>query len=201
MRAGVTTNKEPTVSRREQILEAAADLFARHGFKGVSIYAIGDAVGTSGPALYRHFASKEALLAEMLIGVSQRLLHGGQQHLATAGPGEELLRRLIDAQVDFALMHPALITVHFRDLDQVGEEEQRLVRRLQREYVEIWVTAIRRAFEGVGEELARSAAHAVFGLINSTPHSARLDAEESRDLLREMAFSALLGAGRPGAVQ
>ena len=198
MRPGATTDDEPATSRREQILEAAADLFARHGFKGVSIYAIGNAVGISGPALYRHFASKEALLAEMLIGVSRRLLNGGRQHVTTAGPGEESLRALIDSHVEFALAHPALITVHFRDLDQVGRDEQRTVRRLQREYVEIWVAAIRGAFEGIGEDVARSAAHAVFGLINSTPHSARLAPDEVRALLRAMAFSALLGAVRAG---
>ena len=31
----------------------------------------------SGPAVYRHFASKEALLADLLIAVSQQLLEQG----------------------------------------------------------------------------------------------------------------------------
>ena len=53
-------------SRRAQILAAAAERFARYGFHGVSIDDIGAAVGISGPALYRHFRSKEAMLAEML---------------------------------------------------------------------------------------------------------------------------------------
>src|ERR1700761_3494611 len=63
--------------RKAQILREAAQLFARHGFHGVSIVELGAAVGISGPALYRHFPSKEALLARMLIGVSERLLAGG----------------------------------------------------------------------------------------------------------------------------
>ncbi|MGH3950933.1 MAG: helix-turn-helix domain-containing protein, partial [Pseudonocardiaceae bacterium] len=53
-------------SRREQILAAAAELFAQHGFHGVGIDDIGAAVGISGPALYRHFRSKDAMLGEML---------------------------------------------------------------------------------------------------------------------------------------
>ena len=51
-----------TPTRREQILAAAAELFARHGFHGVGIDDIGSAVGISGPALYRHFRSKDAML-------------------------------------------------------------------------------------------------------------------------------------------
>ena len=66
-------------SRREQILAAAAELFARHGFHGVGIDDIGAAVGISGPALYRHFRSKDAMLGEMLTSISDFLLAGGQR--------------------------------------------------------------------------------------------------------------------------
>ena len=60
---------ERGTGRRAQILAVAAELFAKHGYHGVSIADLGAAVGVSGPALYRHFPSKEALLAEMLVGI------------------------------------------------------------------------------------------------------------------------------------
>lgn len=192
-----TGTPDVATPRRQQILEAAADLFARYGFRGVSIYAIGGAVGISGPALYRHFASKEAVLAEMLIGISGHLLRRGQELEAGNEPGEQTLRELIDMQVDFALDQPALITVHFRDIDNLGSEERKKVRRLQRQYVEIWAGAIRKMLPCTGESTARSAAHAVFGLINSTPHISRLSRAETRVLLRQMAFSAVMGAAGP----
>ena len=66
------------VSRREQILETAAELFAAKGFHGVSVGEIGRACGISGPALYKHFPSKDAVLAAMLVDISQRLLDEGQ---------------------------------------------------------------------------------------------------------------------------
>jgi len=44
---------------------------------------------------------------------------------------------------------------------------------------------------GGDETRARSAAHATFGLINSTPHSARLRRAEMADLLQQMALGAL----------
>lgn len=177
--------------RRQQILDAAADLFARHGFHGVSINDIGRQVGTSGPALYRHFASKEAVLAELLIGISERILGVARERLAGVEPGRQALAALVDWHVQIALDHPALITIQYRDLDSLAEEEQRNVRRLQRAYVEIWAGTILDAAPGIGEPTARSAAHAVLGLINSTPHSARLGREATGALLQRMALEAL----------
>ena len=73
------------VNRREQILAIAADLFAQKGFHGVSIAELGAACGFSGPALYRHFRSKDAVLAEMLVSISDELLSVGRS--ACARPG------------------------------------------------------------------------------------------------------------------
>ena len=70
------------MNRREQILDIAADLFAQKGFHGVSIAELGAACGFSGPALYRHFRSKDAVLAEMLVSISDELLSVGRERRA-----------------------------------------------------------------------------------------------------------------------
>ena len=160
-----------TTSRREQILTEAARLFARHGFHGVSIDGIGAAVGVSGPALYRHFPSKEGLLAEMLVGISEHLLAAGEQLAAEHDDPDALLEALIAFHTDFALRQPELITVQDRDLANLPDAARRRVRGLQRAYVEIWVDALRRAGHARSEETARVGAHAAFGLMNSTPRS------------------------------
>ncbi len=90
-------------SRREQILAVAAQLFAKHGFHGVSIADLGAAVGVSGPALYRHFPGKEALLAELLVGISEHLLAGGRERAAASDDPREVLAALVGFQVAFAL--------------------------------------------------------------------------------------------------
>ncbi|HTI23869.1 MAG TPA: TetR/AcrR family transcriptional regulator [Kutzneria sp.] len=178
-------------SRREQILAAAAELFARHGFHGVGINDIGAAVGISGPALYRHFRSKDAVLGEMLTSISELLLDGAQARVREATDPENSISSLIRWQVDFALDNPALITVQERDLGNLADSDRQRVRALQRRYVEVWVTTIRRARPEVGEPAARAAAHALFGLINSTPHSAHLDRAQMSDLLAAMAYAAV----------
>lgn len=182
-------------TRRDQILSAAAELFARHGFHGVGIDDIGAAVGISGPALYRHFRSKDAMLGEMLTAISERLLDGGLRRVEASSGPEHALRELVRWHVDFALDDPALITVQIRNLANLTDPDRRRVRALQRRYVEVWVETIRRTVPQADEPTARAAAHAVFGLINSTPHSAHLDRGQMAALLSRMALAALTTAG------
>jgi AcrR family transcriptional regulator len=179
-------------SRREQILQAAAQLFAERGSRAVGVDDVGAAVGVTGPAIYRHFASKDAMLAEMLLRISERLLEGGTRCVAEAGDDVAAqLRALIAFQVDFALTNPALITVQDRDLGSLTEEDASQVRRLQRRYVEVWVDVLGRLHATTDVATCRARAHAVFGLINSTPHSAgRLGRPAMARLLAEMAWAA-----------
>jgi AcrR family transcriptional regulator len=181
-------------SRREQILQAAAQLFAERGSRAVGVDDIGAAVGVTGPAIYRHFASKDAMLAEMLLRISERLLAGGSEQEAEAGDdAERQLRALIAFQVDFALANPALITVQDRDLGNLADADAAQVRRLQRRYVEVWVAVLARLHPGADAAACRARAHAIFGLINSTPHSAgRLSGTAMAALLGDMAWAAAM---------
>lgn len=191
----VTVVRSPTRvpgRRRGEILAAAATLFAARGFHGVSTEEIGAAVGISGPALYRHFDGKESLLAEMLLDISERLRGAAVERVTRAADGAEALDALICGQIDFALDHPALITVHDRELGNVPEAERRRVRRLQRLYVEEWVTVLSELYPSARPARLRAATHAVFGLLNSTPHSAgELPRAEMAELLHRMARVAL----------
>jgi AcrR family transcriptional regulator len=51
---------------RDRIVAVARDLFYRHGVRGVSVDAIAEAAGTNKMTLYRHFPSKDVLIAECL---------------------------------------------------------------------------------------------------------------------------------------
>lgn len=184
-------------NRREQILAAAAELFASHGFHGVGIDDIGAAVGISGPALYRHFRGKDAILGEMLTSISQYLFDGGQERVDASADVGTALTELVTFHVGFALDHPALITVQERNLANLTDTDRKHVRALQRRYVEIWVGVITSAMPRLDENRARSAAHAVFGLINSTPHNQHLIPSKLTTLLRDLAIGALTAAGNP----
>ncbi|MFB7514949.1 TetR/AcrR family transcriptional regulator [Streptomyces sp. NPDC056144] len=186
-----TRGRDGVPTRREQILKEAARLFAERGFHGVGVDEIGAAVGISGPGLYRHFAGKDAMLAELLVGISERLLDGGRLRVGEAGGDPRvLLGSLIDGHIDFALDDRPLITLHDRELDRLKEEDRKRVRQLQRQYVELWVAAVRELYPDPSEDEARTAVHAVFGLLNSTPHLGALGRRSMEDLLRGLAHGA-----------
>ncbi|WP_431782401.1 SACE_7040 family transcriptional regulator [Streptomyces chumphonensis] len=193
------------LSRRDQILREAARLFAERGFHGVGVDEIGAAVGISGPGLYRHFAGKDAMLAELLVGISERLHEGGRMRLAEAvaadAPATEALDALIAGHIDFALNDRALITLHDRELDRLRDADRKRVRRLQREYVELWVSVVREVHPELDEAEARTAVHAVFGLLNSTPRLSRPAALPDQAVTAALLHRLARGAFAAGAVR
>ncbi|MGW5333458.1 SACE_7040 family transcriptional regulator [Streptomyces bauhiniae] len=189
-------------TRRQQILKEAARLFAERGFHGVGVDEIGAAVGISGPGLYRHFPGKDAMLAELLVGISGQLLTGARRRVAEVGGQADafaVLDSLIEGHIDFALDDRPLITLHDRELDRLRDSDRKLVRQLQRQYVELWVGVVRETHPTLTEPAARSAVHSVFGLLNSTPHLGRAGTLPGRavtaTLLHRMARGAFAGAG------
>ena len=182
-------------SRRDEILEIAVGLFATRGYHGVSMDDIGSAAGVTGPALYHHFAGKEAMLVAALIPVSESLLEGGQERVARhPADAEAALADLIDFHVDFALANPAVIALHLHELDRLPEEPRRQIRRLQRLYVEEWVAVLSRVRPQLDAPEARVLAHAAFGLMNSTPFlGGEVERRRRADLLREATMHALTG--------
>jgi AcrR family transcriptional regulator len=178
-------------TRREQLLEIAADLFAKRGFHGVSVSDLGAAAGISGPALYKHFESKDSMLAEMLVRISEELLSVGTERVERAGGPAEALTALVAWHVEFALDHSALIVVQERDWSSLPDDARERVRGLQRAYVDLWAEQLRALHPGLGRDPARARAHAAFGLLNSTPHSSLIPTEEMRELLTSMTLRAL----------
>jgi AcrR family transcriptional regulator len=175
--------------RRQQLLSIAAELFAASGFANVTVDDIGDSAGVSGPALYHHFSGKEALLGEMLIDISEYLLAGGREVVAEGG--DDVLERLVRFHAEFAVHDKPLITVHFRDLVHATEGDQRRVRQLQSRYALLWAEQLRRRTPDLEPRTAQAAVHAAFGLLNSTPFSARLGSSDMVALLERMALAAL----------
>ena len=188
--AGESDAPRRVSARREELLEIAAELFARHGFAAVTVDSLGAAAGVSGPALYHHFDSKEAMLGEMLVGISHHLFASARALQEVVSP-DELLAELIATHVDFAVDHRALISVHYHDLNNASPDDQERVRQLQRQYVEIWVGALVDQRPGLTRTGGRPAVHAVLGLINSTPFSPQTPPAEMSRLLRGMATAAL----------
>lgn len=174
--------------RRTALLAAAARLFAERGFDRVTLEDIGGSAGISGPAVYRHFAGKQAVLAAILIDASTGLLDGGRAVIDRVPDAAAALNELVTFHVSFAVSNAAVIRVQDRDLDSLTDPDSHRVRTLQRTYVELWVGVLARLDPAASVAELRSRAHAGFGLMNSTPHTG---AGATPAVLAAMALAAL----------
>jgi AcrR family transcriptional regulator len=79
------------MTRRDEILAAAADIFAQHGFRGSTTRRIADAAGVNEITIFRQFGSKEALLREAMKHMTQSVGLNSLPEIPT-DPEKELTR-------------------------------------------------------------------------------------------------------------
>lgn len=95
---------EAELNRRERILLIASRSFLDKGYSATSVDEIAEAAGTTGPALYRFFESKQDILDNICLIGSERKLKGVQEALDKAYEDpSDTLRDLIKNRIDFAL--------------------------------------------------------------------------------------------------
>jgi AcrR family transcriptional regulator len=87
--SAATLDKDSRIPPRSRILAAAGELFYRHGIRAVGVEAIAEAAGTNKMTLYRHFASKDELVAEYLRQWANAA-DGCWDRFAKAHPGDPL---------------------------------------------------------------------------------------------------------------
>jgi AcrR family transcriptional regulator len=167
-----STRKRLTAEeRREAILDAALEVFARRGFHGSSIDEIAQAAGVSKALIYEHFPSKRDLHVSLLERHTQEIFRLLAEAAATSDPGEVRLRAGVDAFLEFVERRRDAFRMLFRDA--VEPEVAEIVASVQRQ-----------------------AAAAVAGLIATEP---RKIPGENRD--RDRQAVEMVGQQLTGAVQ
>src|SRR5437763_5741637 len=113
--------------RRGAILDAAVALFRERGFHSVGIDEIGTAAGISGPGVYRHFASKGALLVALFDSITERMLIAGEEIQKADCPPVEMLDRLVAFHSATCVDERALLAVWIQDRRSLPRsDEQRI---------------------------------------------------------------------------
>lgn len=92
-------SRRPGKTAREEILDAAAELFTNQGYASTSTRAIADAVGVRQASLYHHFATKDDILDALLAGTIDEPLRLAGELLAQDGPATARLHALVVADV------------------------------------------------------------------------------------------------------
>jgi len=98
-------------NRRDLILEAAIDLFHQNGYPATGVDDIGEAVDVSGPAIYRHFTSKEEILLDAIRLAADEVYSANKVALASGAQSAVLLEAFIRAYARVAIQRSALIAV------------------------------------------------------------------------------------------
>jgi AcrR family transcriptional regulator len=93
-------------TRREEILQAAKELFLEHGYDSVTIRKIADRVGVSAPALYLYFPDKEQMMLALCDQTFGLLLDSLGDIEKTVTDPRERIRRFGEAYLRFGLQHP-----------------------------------------------------------------------------------------------
>jgi len=157
--------------RREVIVTEAADLFARSGYAAVGMDDIGAAAGVTGPAIYRHFDGKAAVLAAVfdriidavdLVDTVDRV-----DETSGAAAAADLLRQLIGAYARGVADRRRLMAVFVTQVHHLPPEHAVRLRERQRVLVRRWRDQVGRIHPDWSAEQVRTAVHAVFGLLNS----------------------------------
>jgi AcrR family transcriptional regulator len=187
--------------RRERILASATSLFEENGFHGAGIDDIAAAAGVTGPAIYRHFKNKDAVLVALFERLGERLeaiLEKVAAEVGADASGEHrsALEMLVRLHVRLAFEDRALIVVYISEERNLPEGERRRVRRFQRAYVEAWSEVLRPLRPDLSDDERRTAAHAAIGLLNSTGYRRQVGLPRARaeEMLARMALVALLEA-------
>lgn len=184
--------------RREQLLEAAAHLFADRGFHAVGIDDIGAAAGISGPGVYRHFPSKAALLEALCDRAMTRMLGGAREICADHADARAGLEALVELHTAFGVQERALIGVWVREARSLSDDVRRSLRRRMRAYEQLWNGVLSPLRDDLDEPEVAAVVGSTLAMLNGTAFtSPALAPDRLEPLLRRMAMAALLSRGAP----
>lgn len=129
-------------ARPGEILEAAVALFNERGYQATNMADIGAAIGISGPGIYRHFPSKQAILETALTDAGERLMAQVEAIVGAGDPPDRTLERLVDNYLDGVLEAPALSILVLEDQGVLSERMRLWGADQLRFHMRAWVHAL-----------------------------------------------------------
>lgn len=119
------------------ILTNAARLFSEQGYMRSSIADLADACKLSRGALYHYFDSKEAILFAILDAHIREMIQRVETAVAAGGPTLTQFQNVVRAIVEVNAKSPHEQRVLIHDLSFLNEDEQRIIKDLERQLVDI----------------------------------------------------------------
>lgn len=146
------------VQRPERILDAALELFVRSGYQKSRIEDVARSVGVTKPAIYHHFASKQALLEEVVARFCLPV-----EPPSGASPEQMLQHGLADERAAQVL---ELVIAEARPLPGLGPHYMQSILKRLAQWPQFAVADTARLATDI---VGRAAAHSLFGTPDLTP--------------------------------
>jgi len=115
---------ETTQTRREELLQIAAELFATKGFKNTTVRDIADAAGILSGSLYHHFDSKESMIDEILSSFQEELFGKYAEILASSDDPRAKLEAAVRVSFEAIDHHRDEVAIFQNEADYLGSFER-----------------------------------------------------------------------------
>jgi AcrR family transcriptional regulator len=178
--------------RKAQLAAVAAELFRARGFPGVGIKDIADAAGVTGPALYRHFADKQAILAYVVLSGFEDLEAATASALSDSVPPLDQLQSLLGRLATQAVERREIAALWRWEGRHLPKEDQRQIARRSTLALTAWSKVLlvqRPDLPAEDAELLCWAALSVFGSVSV--HHTSVARRRFAQLLVELALGVL----------
>lgn len=180
-------------NRKAQLAAVASELFRARGYHGVGISDIASAAGITGPALYRHFSDKQAILAHVVLTGVEDLSTVTFQALGCDGtPAPEQIATLMHELAKLSVERREIAALWRSERRHLRPEDQRELRSRSAALLAAWaekLRAVRPELDQSEAEVLSWAALSVFGSVSV--HSTRLPKRRFEALLIECARAVL----------
>jgi AcrR family transcriptional regulator len=129
--------------RKAQLAAVAAELFRARGYHGVGINDLAAAAGITGPALYRHFADKQAILAYVVLsGIDDMEAATAEALAGVEVPVPEQISTLLSALAAEAVDRREVAALWRWEGKHLPKEDQREIRRRSSAVLGAWTKAL-----------------------------------------------------------
>jgi TetR/AcrR family transcriptional regulator, cholesterol catabolism regulator len=189
-------------SRREEILAAAATIFARRGIANTTVRDIGEEAGILSGSLYHHFTSKDEMVEEIIRAALDPDIERDEALAHSDVDPIEAVRQLFDRGLRFSSEHPAVATIIADNRQELGAERFDFLRKQFDTIRRAWVAMLERGVRSgafrpdLDVDLAYKAA---MGAISSVPHWYRPDGARTIDeIIHQVTELFLRGFGAEG---
>jgi AcrR family transcriptional regulator len=198
-------------SRQQDFIKAAARLFSARGYHAVGINEISAELGLSGPAIYNHYSSKEALLVAVMDDAITSHLESARDLVSSLSDPGETLAALIEHHIGFVFDQYENIVTWRTEFRNLPDADSHRLSYLQSLYEAEWVRTVAKLRPELDHGVIQAMCDAAIALLQSPtepcatdprrrPVRSGLARKELAPLLATMASDALLGAASARAL-